>query len=85
MKKFLSLIIAFILSVGAFSICAYADGPQLPDFSETGGEFYITDPDNGTLHLYIKNGKILLDDKIIKANKGEEISVTYGERIGIRR
>lgn len=61
MKKFLSLIIAFILSVGAFSICAYADGPQLPDFSETGGEFYITDPDNGTLHLYIKNGKILLE------------------------
>lgn len=61
MKKFLSLIIAFILAVSAFSICAYADGPQLPDFSETGGEFYITDPDNGTLHLYIKNGKILLE------------------------
>lgn len=61
MKKFLSLILALILVVSVYTTCAYADGSQLPDFSETGGEFYITDPDNGTLHLYIKNEKFLLE------------------------
>ena len=38
-----------------------------------------------TIVVLLQNGKILLDDKIIKANKGEEISVSYGERIGICR
>ncbi|MBQ9851171.1 MAG: hypothetical protein IJO36_10760 [Clostridia bacterium] len=61
MKKLLSLLLAFVLAVGVFSIAAYADNHQLPDFSAISAEVYLTNPDGVTNHLYLKNGKAFVD------------------------
>lgn len=65
MKKFLSLILVFVLTIGISVPCAYAESSELPDFSAITGEFEFSGSDGTHYKYYFKNGKILVEGQII--------------------
>lgn len=75
MKKILSLILAAVISFSIFSISAYGDGPQPPDFSTISGVFYSTDSNNHSYRIYMKNGRFLAEG--CELFKGIKINFLY--------